>query len=254
MTIERVTVGCALRGRALPGQLVEVPVADRAAVGLALGLSLGGKRPVVELDGTHALLAVVEVLAEAVRLGAPLVLTVPCGGEAGPLVDRATVSAVLAVPGVTVVVASDAAASARLVAHLQEAGAIAVVLTPRALFDGAAYGPSDGVAARVLRRGDVASVVTWGAGVERVLAAAESLAHESSVDVIDLVALAPIDVATLTERVRATGRLVIADPGDGVGHAVLWPAVAQAFDWLESPPVVVPVDDVVEAVRAVRAY
>ena len=42
----------------------DTPIADRAVMGLALGMALGGQRPVVELSSTGRLAAVLEVLRE----------------------------------------------------------------------------------------------------------------------------------------------------------------------------------------------
>src|SRR5690606_29885719 len=76
-----------------PDRVLDLPVADRAALGFAVGLALGGRVPVVELPSTGRLPAVAEVLAEAARTASagefrvPLVLRVAYGDEARGL-DR----------------------------------------------------------------------------------------------------------------------------------------------------------------------
>jgi pyruvate dehydrogenase E1 component beta subunit len=65
--------------------------------------------------------------------------------------------------------------------------------------------------ADVKRRGDDATVVTWGAMVPRVLEAAEALAADGvEVDVIDLLTLSPWDEETVVTSVERTGRAVVA--------------------------------------------
>ncbi len=73
----------------------------------------------------------------------------------------------------------------------------------------------DGVAlpldqAQVVRQGDDATLVSWGAMMHETRQAAERLAQEKiSCEVIDLTSLAPIDHDTILESVAHTGRLVI---------------------------------------------
>ena len=67
-------------------------------------------------------------------------------------------------------------------------------------------------AARVIREGDDVSVVTIGAVLNKALTAAAEVAAEGiSAEVIDLRSVAPMDVKTIRESVRRTGRLVVVD-------------------------------------------
>lgn len=211
---------------------VDVPVADRAALGYALGLALGGQRPVVRFDATHSLWSGLEVLAEAVRLGATLVVRVPYGGEAGPVVDRPVLDALLAISGLTVAVGN----------VVVDAAGPVVVLEPRT------DAPPVPMAPRLVRDGSDVTLLTWGSGVDAALAAS----FDASVAIVDLVVLSSL--AGAAPFARRTGRVVIVDPGDGVGERLVWSAVRDAFDWLESRPEVCGPADVARAVRDALAY
>jgi Pyruvate/2-oxoglutarate dehydrogenase complex, dehydrogenase (E1) component, eukaryotic type, beta subunit len=108
--------------------------------------------------------------------------------------------------------------------------------------------------ARVLRQGTDATLLAAGADVAVALRAADELqATGIDIDVVDLRSLAPLDLDTIGQRVRQTGRVIVV----GDDHA-LTIAVQQAFVHLESPPARVssPVDSaaITATVRASLHY
>lgn len=240
-TVAVVTDG-ALHG--LPEHRVTVvPVADRGALGFALGMALARKRVVVDLAHTGRLPAVLEVLVEAGAIAgageyAPsLVVRVPYGDEAQGI--DAPVGPWLAhLRGVRVVCPSSPEDAAALLAWAIGAGGPVVVLEPRAGASGRAPTVGSPGSAHLARTGAHATVAAWGAGVvTAALAAAEALAAEGvDVDVLDLVSLAPLDRSALGARVRATGRLVVAHPNDpAMAARIREVAVDEAFLYLEAP-------------------
>lgn len=240
-----------LRERFGAERVIEVPVADHGALGLAMGMALAGKRPIVELSGTSRLLAVAEVLAEAAALassefGCPILVRVPMGHEAGPRVDRAVADALAGIEGLTVAVPSSPAQAAGLIRAACRARGPVVLLEPRSLYaqrGSAGEGHWPLGAAKVLREGSHVTLAAWGAGVEAALAAAETLAAEGiEADVIDVVSLSPADAALIGGRVRATGRLVVVSGGDAVGDRLVRVALVEAFEFLEAPPSVAGAD------------
>ena len=73
------------------------------------------------------------------------------------------------------------------------------------------------------------------------LAAAEALAGQGvEAEVINLRTLRPLDIGTVVESVKKTGRLVTVEEGwpyAGIGSEVVMQVIEQAFDWLDAPPV-----------------
>jgi pyruvate/2-oxoglutarate/acetoin dehydrogenase E1 component len=63
--------------------------------------------------------------------------------------------------------------------------------------------------ARVVRSGDDVSVITWGRMVHEVIRAADELASELSVEVLDARTLVPLDEAAIVASVARTGRCLI---------------------------------------------
>ena len=250
-----------------PQRVIDLPVADRAIVAVAVGLAMGGARPVVELTSTSRLPAVLEVLAEAASVATdgefplPLVVRVPCGTEAGARVDRAATDLLGSVPGLSVVSPSSPDIGAALLATALGSDGPVVVLEPRALYDERAKA-SDAAAplgqARRLRDGDLVTLVTWGDGLDAALEAAARLDAEGiSAAVVDLLSLQPLDASSLGTWVRSTGRVVVVSPEpDADAARVLHALLGEAFLYYESPPVCVAArpETVVAAARAAVHY
>jgi pyruvate dehydrogenase E1 component beta subunit len=245
-------------------RVMDLPIADRGTLGIAVGLALGGKRPVVELSSTGRLLAMIEALAEAAAVSkgpefaCPIVVRVPCGEEAGSRIDAPTADLLSSVDGLTVAVPSGPAQAAALLANALTGRGPVVLLEPRALYG--ERGPSDAspvaLGARLLRQGAHVTLATYGSAVQATLDAATALAAEGiDADVIDLVTLSPLDTEVLGAAVRRTGRLVVVHPGEpGFAERVLRVALALAFEYLESPPVAVRTDAVLGAARDAVAF
>ena len=221
-------------------RVIGVPIADRGTLGLAVGLALAGRRPVVQLAGPARLAEVMGVLAEAgaIAMGGefavPVVVRLPYGAEAEAL-DVPAGRYLADLPGIRVVCASSPAAGADLLRRALEVRGPTVILEPRRL------GPvPNGVPladARLLRQGTHVTLATWGGGVAACATAAEALAADGvSADVLELVSLAPLDHATLGDRVRRTGRLVVVHPDDPhLARHVRQVGLEEAFLYLEAP-------------------
>ena len=94
--------------------------------------------------------------------------------------------------------------------------------------------------AKIVREGDAATLVTYGATVYRSLVAASKLAEESgrSVEVIDLRSLAPYDFEAIAESVRKTSRLLVVHEDwqtHGFGAEIAARAADELFAWLDAP-------------------
>jgi pyruvate dehydrogenase E1 component beta subunit len=75
----------------------------------------------------------------------------------------------------------------------------------------------------------------------RAMAAAEKLAGEISVELIDPRTLAPLDKDTILTSVAKTGRLLVvheAPAVGGIGGEIVRQTVEAAFDRLKGPPIV----------------
>jgi pyruvate/2-oxoglutarate/acetoin dehydrogenase E1 component len=92
--------------------------------------------------------------------------------------------------------------------------------------------------AKVLRKGNDVSVLTYGPQVPVVLGVAEALKGEIDIEVIDLRTVSPLDEAAILESVRKTGRAVVvheAVKNFGAGAEISSRITEALFDRLKAP-------------------
>ena len=93
--------------------------------------------------------------------------------------------------------------------------------------------------ADVKREGKDLTIVTWGPAVHDALKAADALAEDgTSVEVVDIRTLVPLDMDTILASVKKTGRCVVASQCISIGSftgEIASRIVAEAFDYLDAP-------------------
>jgi pyruvate dehydrogenase E1 component beta subunit len=93
--------------------------------------------------------------------------------------------------------------------------------------------------ARIHRTGKDATLVSFGIGMTYAIkAAAELEAQGIDVEIIDLRTIRPMDLPTVIESVKKTGRLVTVEEGypqSSVGTEIATRVMQQAFDYLDAP-------------------
>jgi len=102
--------------------------------------------------------------------------------------------------------------------------------------------------ARIARSGNDVTIVSWSMGMTYALKAADELAKDGiDAEVIDLRTLRPMDVGSIVESVKKTGRIVTVEEGwrqSGVGAEIAAQIQEHAFDWLDAPVLRVTAEDV----------
>jgi pyruvate dehydrogenase E1 component beta subunit len=93
--------------------------------------------------------------------------------------------------------------------------------------------------AKIARPGKDVTIVAWSIGMRYALEAAEELAKKHIfAEVIDLRTLRPMDVDTVVESVKKTGRCVTVEEGwpqSGIGAEIAAQIMDRAFDYLDAP-------------------
>jgi len=245
-----------------PLRVRDTPISEMGFTGAAVGASILGLRPVVEIMFVEFLgVALDALVTEAAKM------RYLSNGEVGcPLVVRASVGSGLgfgcqhsqtlenwlaATPGLKVVSPSDPQSAYGLMRAAIKDPDPVVVLEPRALYaarDEVVTG-SAGIStigqARVVRGGSAATVVTLGQTTGVGLAVAEQAGLD--IEVVDLLTLVPWDIPTVLASVRRTGRLVVveeAPASGGWGSEVVATVTSRAFGSLKAPPFRITAPDV----------
>jgi 2-oxoisovalerate dehydrogenase E1 component len=216
---------------AYPQRVWNSALAEATIVGTAMGQSLAGLLPVVEVqfrDYLHP--AWQQLVDEAATLrwrsngdwSCPMVIRMAYGGflgGAGALWhSEAGIGMLSSIPGIRIVCPSNATDAAGLLRTACESGDIVLFLEPKALYARKALYPGDdyrvplGVAS-VRRTGSDVTIACWGNLVPRALQAAETLAeHGIEAEIIDLRTMdAGWDAPTVLQSVDRTGSLLVAE-------------------------------------------
>jgi 2-oxoisovalerate dehydrogenase E1 component len=202
------------------------PIAETSIIGAAIGASLGGLRPVAELMFMDFFGVAMDQIANHAakirymsggRQHAPLVIRTAVGTGSGPQHSQALEAWAMHVPGLKVVWPSTPADAVGLLnACLADDDPCLFIESMKLFFGGgrSAVPVADYVLplgrADIKRAGSDVTIVSYGAAVHDALAAAGELEGEgTSVEVVDLRSLVPLDVDTVLESVARTRRLVI---------------------------------------------
>ena len=94
--------------------------------------------------------------------------------------------------------------------------------------------------ADVKREGKDLTIVAWGPAVHDALKAADILMEQSktSVEVVDVRTLVPLDIETILQSVRKTGRCIVVSQSIDIGSftgEIVSQIVMKAFDYLDAP-------------------
>lgn len=208
-------------------RVVDTPVAESGIVGTALGLAIGGMRPIVEIQFMGFSYPGFDQIASHVsrmrnrsrhRFTAPMVIRMPFGGGLGAAEHHSESDEALYtnVPGLKVVVPSTPYDAKGLLRAAVDDPDPVIFLEPIRLYRAikedipdTAYQVPIGVA-RIEREGTDVTVVTYGAMTKECRAAAAQLGDEEvSVELIDVRTLVPLDIDTIANSVTKTGRAVV---------------------------------------------
>jgi len=238
-----------------PGRIIDAPLAESLIVGAAIGAALNGMRPVAEIqfaDFIHP--AMDQIVSEAARMryrsngafSCPMVIRAPSGGGIhGALYHSQNVEAFFAhVPGLKVVAPSNPYDCAGLLkAAIRDDDPVLFLEHKKTyrLIKGEV--PEEDYVlpigkANVVRPGKDLSIFTYGLAVHQCLEAAEAVAQEVGVEVVDLRTLAPLDKESILESVQRTGKALIVHEDNltgGIGGEVAAIIAEEAFDYLDGP-------------------
>ncbi|WP_295826940.1 alpha-ketoacid dehydrogenase subunit beta [uncultured Microbacterium sp.] len=238
-----------------PRRVIDSPLAESGIVGTAIGLAMGGFRPVLEIqfDGfvfpafdqiTSQLAKITNRHEGAVRM--PVVIRIPYGGHIGAVEhhQESPEAYFTHTAGLRVVSPSNANDAYWMIQQAIDSPDPVVFLEPKAKYwqKGEVDLETPALplhASRIVRRGTDVTLVGHGAMVTTLLQAAALAESEgTSCEVIDLRSLSPVDYGPLLDSVRRTGRMVYAQEAPGftsLGSEIAATVMEKAFFALEAP-------------------
>jgi pyruvate dehydrogenase E1 component beta subunit len=237
-------------------RVIDTPITEHGFAGLGVGAAFAGLKPIVEfMTFNFAMQAMDQLINSAAKTrymsGGQMQVSIVFRGPNGPAARVAAqhsqdyTSWYSHIPGLKVIAPYGAAdAKGLLKAAIRDPNPV-IFLENEIL-----YGQSFRVPklddylvpigkAKIARAGTDVTIAAWSMGMSFALKAADELAKENiNAELIDLRTLKPMDIETIVESVKKTGRLVTVEEGwrqSGVGSEIAATVTEQAFDWLDAP-------------------
>ncbi|WP_026792791.1 pyruvate dehydrogenase complex E1 component subunit beta [Pleomorphomonas oryzae] len=272
-------------------RVIDTPITEHGFAGIGVGAAFAGLKPIVEfMTFNFAMQAIDQIINSAAKtlymsggqMGCPIVFRGPNGAAArvGAQHSQDYAAWYGMIPGLKVVMPYTAAdAKGLLKAAIRDPNPV-IFLENEVLYGHHFDVPKldDYVLpigkARIHKAGKDVTIVSFGMGMSYAIKAAEELAGLGiDAELIDLRTIRPMDIETVVNSVKKTGRCVTVEEGwpqGSVGSEIAYQIQANAFDYLDAPvgritgkDVPMPyaanleklalptVGDVIEAVRAV---
>jgi pyruvate/2-oxoglutarate/acetoin dehydrogenase E1 component len=239
-------------------RVFDMPLAENGLTGICIGAALSGMRPVmVHQRIDFALLAMDQLVNNAAKwrymfngkASVPLVvrLIVGRGWGQGPQHSQSLQALFAQIPGLKVIMPMTAHdAKGMLIAAIEDDGPV-IFIEHRWL-----HYVKDSVPetyyrveldkARVIHQGDAVTVAAFSYMALEAYAAAKALLSTMgiNIEVLDMRSVRPLDMDTVLDSVRKTGRLIVADTASSTGSIageVIAQVAERAFGLLKAAPV-----------------
>jgi pyruvate/2-oxoglutarate/acetoin dehydrogenase E1 component len=238
-----------------PERVRDTPISEAAIAGAAIGAALAGLKPVAEIMYMDFLPICLDQIAtqaakmhfmSGAKLKVPMVLRTQysLGRVHGAQHSQFFPSWFFQVPGLKVVLPSTPYdAKGLLKAAIRDENPV-VFIESGMLYRAKGPVPEEDYVVPlekcdVKRKGDDLTIVAVSRVVGEALAAAAKLEEQGiTSDIIDPRTIQPLDLGTIVESVKRTGRLVIASDdvkSGGIGSEIAAAVVEEAFDSLDAP-------------------
>jgi len=233
----------------------DTPISELTIVGSGIGAAMGGLKPIVELMTINfGLLAIDQIVNNAAKMHymfggnakVPIVIRAPqgAGHQLGAQHSQSLEAYFLHCPGLRVVIPATPADAKGLLKTCVRQEDPVIFLEHESLYgvkgevpDGDYLTPLG--QANVIRPGKDVTLVSYSKCVYDTIAAADALENEGiDAEVIDLRTLNPLDIGTVVESTKKTGKVIIVYEGwrtGGAGAEIAAQIYEAAFDHLDAP-------------------
>lgn len=239
-----------------PKRIVDAPISEAGFIGMGIGASMLGIRPVMELMfWSFAYVAWDQIINNAAsvrymsggQINVPIVIRGPANGGTGVGATHSHTpeNFIANTPGLKVVCPTTPYdAKGLLKAAIRDNDPV-YVMESTILYNAKGEVPDEDYViplgkADVKRKGTDVSLIAHGPSVLVCLEAAEILKNEHDIDaeVVDLRSIRPLDEETIVNSVKKTSRAVLVEenkPFCGVDAQIAYLIQNQAFDYLDAP-------------------
>lgn len=207
-----------------PDRVIDTPLSENGIIGAAVGMAMRGERVIPEIQfmgffypafGQFMYTLVKMHERSAGEIDIPVTVRMPYSGgiQASEYHSESTETYLLHTPGIRVVCPSTPyEAKGVLASSIRSDDPVVFMESKRMYREGTEPVPEEPYTlpldeARIVESGADVTVVTWGAMLRHAVTAANAV--DADVEIVDLRSLAPLDVETILESVKHTGRCVI---------------------------------------------
>jgi pyruvate/2-oxoglutarate/acetoin dehydrogenase E1 component len=233
----------------------DTPISELTIVGAGIGAAMGGLKPIVELMTINfGLLAIDQIINNAAKIHymfggnatVPIVIRAPqgAGHQLGAQHSQSLEAYFLHCPGLRVVIPATPADAKGLLKTCVRMDGPVIFLEHESLYGVKGEVPEGEHLvplgqANVIRPGKDVTLVSYSKCVYDAIAAADALENEGiDAEVIDLRTLNPLDMTTVVESTKKTGKVIIIYEGwrtGGAGAEIAAQIYEAAFDHLDAP-------------------
>jgi len=239
-----------------PKRIVDAPISEAGFIGMGIGASMLGIRPVMELMfWSFAYVAWDQIINNAAsvrymsggKINVPIVIRGPANGGTGVGATHSHTpeNFIANTPGLKVVCPSNPYDAKGLMKSAIRDNDPVYVMESTIMYNDVGEVPDEDYTvplgkAKVAREGTDISLLAHGPSVLVCLEAAEVLKAEHNIDaeVVDLRSIRPLDEETIVNSVKKTNRAVLVEenkPFCGVDAQIAYLIQNQAFDYLDAP-------------------
>jgi pyruvate/2-oxoglutarate/acetoin dehydrogenase E1 component len=234
-------------------RVIDTPLSENGILGTAVGMAMRGERPVAEIQFLGFIYPALGQFMYSVakmnqrsggQFNMQMTIRAPYAGgiRASEFHSESTEAYFAHTPGVRVVIPSTPYETKGLLAASIRSDDPVMFLEPKSIYrDEREPVPEESYTlpldeARIVREGEDVTMLTWGAMVPEAEAAAAAV--DADVEIVDLRSVSPLDVETILESVRKTGRCAILQEARrtlGLGSELSALVNEYALDRLKAP-------------------
>ncbi len=245
-------------------RVIDTPIAELSIVGNAVGMAIGGLRPVAEImTGNFSLLAFDQIINQMAKLHyisngkiiLPMVVRFPQGvsRQLGAQHSESYEQMLSGVPGLRVLSVNDVNYAYHALKYAILSDDPVVFIEHELLYNKKGEvdfsQELDPFKARIAKEGSDITIVSYLKMLDDVMLAVPEIEKElgCSCEVIDLCSLNPVDYASLKKSIEKTSRLVMVEEDHktgGYGAQIVSWAAQEIFYALDAPPLRIAGEDV----------